>query len=144
MINRRTLLGAAGASPLLWTAAFRPALAETPKDTVVMAHQIDDIISLDPQESFEFSGNEVTMTNPTGQTYTAKLDGTDAPVKGDPGVTSVSVKMLAKNTLQEIYKRDGKPISVIKTTLDADGKSVHVVAVDKLHNTTTGFKAVKQ
>ncbi len=59
MMNRRTLLGAAGASPLIWAAAFRPVFAETPRDAVVMAHQIDDIISLDPQESFEFSGNEI-------------------------------------------------------------------------------------
>ena len=59
MLNRRTLLGAAGASPLLSTLALGPALADTPKDVIVMAHQIDDIISLDPQESFEFSGNEV-------------------------------------------------------------------------------------
>jgi len=59
MMNRRTLLGAAGASPLIWAAAFRPVFAETPKDAVIMAHQIDDIISLDPQESFEFSGNEI-------------------------------------------------------------------------------------
>jgi peptide/nickel transport system substrate-binding protein len=36
-----------------------PALAATPKDTVVMAKQIDDIISLDPAEAFEFSGAEV-------------------------------------------------------------------------------------
>ena len=36
-----------------------PALAATPKDTVVMAKQMDDIISLDPAESFEFSGSEV-------------------------------------------------------------------------------------
>ena len=35
-----------------------PALAATPKDTVVMAKAIDDIISLDPAESFEFSGSE--------------------------------------------------------------------------------------
>lgn len=34
-------------------------LAQTPKDTVVMAKQIDDIVSLDPAESFEFSGGEV-------------------------------------------------------------------------------------
>lgn len=34
------------------------ATAATPKDTVVMAKQIDDIISLDPAESFEFSGSE--------------------------------------------------------------------------------------
>jgi peptide/nickel transport system substrate-binding protein len=36
-----------------------PVLAQTPKDTVVMAKQIDDIISLDPAEAFEFSGVEV-------------------------------------------------------------------------------------
>lgn len=35
------------------------ALADTPKDTVVMAKQIDDIITLDPAEAFEFSGVEV-------------------------------------------------------------------------------------
>ncbi|RYY08632.1 MAG: ABC transporter substrate-binding protein, partial [Alphaproteobacteria bacterium] len=60
MLNRRTLLGAAAMGPLLGTAVFSPAAAETPKDVIVMAYQIDDIISMDPQESFEFSGNEVT------------------------------------------------------------------------------------
>jgi peptide/nickel transport system substrate-binding protein len=59
MLNRRTLLGTAAATPVIWTTTFAPAFAATPKDTVVMAHQIDDIISLDPGESFEFSGNEV-------------------------------------------------------------------------------------
>src|ERR1700681_1275919 len=38
--------------------ASPPAFAQTPKDTVVMAKQIDDIISLDPAEAFEFSGSE--------------------------------------------------------------------------------------
>ena len=37
MLDRRTLLGAAAASPLLWNAAFRPAFADTPKDVVIMA-----------------------------------------------------------------------------------------------------------
>src|SRR5438445_5592202 len=45
------------------------AAAETPKDTVVMAKQIDDIISLDPGEVFEFSGGEIT-----GNVYDALLD----------------------------------------------------------------------
>ena len=35
------------------------AYAETPADTLVVAHTIDDIISLDPAQSFEFSGNDV-------------------------------------------------------------------------------------
>ncbi|OYU48492.1 MAG: ABC transporter substrate-binding protein [Rhizobiales bacterium PAR1] len=46
----------AGIAPL----GFTPLMAQTPKDTVVMAKQIDDIISLDPAEVFEFSGGEVT------------------------------------------------------------------------------------
>ena len=56
-LNRRTLIGAVGASPLISFVA-NTALAETPRDVVVMARQIDDIVSLDPQESFEFSGEE--------------------------------------------------------------------------------------
>jgi peptide/nickel transport system substrate-binding protein len=40
---------------LLGSAAF----AETPADTLVIADAIDDIVSLDPAESFEFSGNDM-------------------------------------------------------------------------------------
>jgi peptide/nickel transport system substrate-binding protein len=53
-----------------WTAAaalalglaFGPAAftrADTPADTLVIADKIDDIVSLDPAESFEFSGNDL-------------------------------------------------------------------------------------
>src|SRR5687768_2507056 len=35
-----------------------PARAETPADTLVIADAIDDIVSLDPAESFEFSGQD--------------------------------------------------------------------------------------
>ncbi|MDB6182296.1 ABC transporter substrate-binding protein [Paracoccus fistulariae] len=35
------------------------AYAETPADTLVVAHAIDDIISLDPAQTFEFAGNDV-------------------------------------------------------------------------------------
>ncbi len=42
--------------------AIAPAAwAETPADTLVVAHTIDDIISLDPAQSFEFSGNDVNQ-----------------------------------------------------------------------------------
>jgi len=39
--------------------AVSPALAATPPDTLVIAKQIDDIITLDPAETFELSGGEV-------------------------------------------------------------------------------------
>jgi hypothetical protein len=50
--------------------------------------------------TYKVSGDELTMTNPTGQSYTAKMDGTEAPYKGDPGTTSVSVKLIGKDTLE--------------------------------------------
>jgi hypothetical protein len=64
----------------------------------------DNAISI----TYKVSGDSLSMSNPTGQSYTANLDGTDAPYKGDPGTTSVSVKKVDQNTLEETDKRDGK------------------------------------
>ena len=94
--------------------------------------------------TYKVSGDELTMTNPTGQSYTAKLDGTDAPYKGDPGVTSVSVKMHGKDTLEETDKRGDKIIGISKMTLESDGKTAKLVYEDKLHGTTSKFVAMKQ
>jgi peptide/nickel transport system substrate-binding protein len=51
-------LTAFAAGALLAATSLTPVLAQTPRDTVVMAKQIDDIIALDPGEAFEFSGVE--------------------------------------------------------------------------------------
>jgi hypothetical protein len=94
--------------------------------------------------SYKVAGDRLTMTAKTGQTYTAKLDGSEAPMQGDPGVTSVSVKMLGKNVLEETDKRDGKVVSVATTTLNPDGKSGKVTATDTLAKRTTTYAIVKQ
>ncbi len=59
LFSRRAALLAATATALVLGGS---AFAQTPKDTIVMAKQIDDIISMDPGESFEFSGSEA-VTN---------------------------------------------------------------------------------
>ncbi|MGA8452256.1 MAG: hypothetical protein WB707_18655 [Candidatus Acidiferrales bacterium] len=94
--------------------------------------------------TYKVNGDELTMTTPTGQSYTAKLDGTEAPYKGDPGTTSVSVKQMGKDTIEETDKRDGKVITVFKMTLEPDGKTAKCVAEDKLRGTATEFVAEKQ
>lgn len=94
--------------------------------------------------TFKVSGDSLTMTNPTGQGYTAKLDGTDAPYKGDPGTTSVSVNKTGPNSIDETDKRDGKVISIAHMTVSADGKSMTLGVEDKLHGTTAKFVAQKQ
>lgn len=94
--------------------------------------------------TYKVSGNQITMTSPTGQSYTAALDGTDAPMMGDPGTTSVSVKMLGANTLEETDKRNGKVIAVFTVTVGEDGKTAKVVSEDRLRDRTSEFVAVKQ
>jgi len=55
--TRRTLCAGAAAAML---ASFSPAsLAATPKDTLVIAWAMDDIITMDPGEAFEISAGEV-------------------------------------------------------------------------------------
>ncbi len=94
--------------------------------------------------TFKVSGDSLTMTNQTGQSYTAKLDGTEAPYNGDPGTTSVSVKKTEPSTIDETDKRNGKVISIIRMTVSADGKSMTFAIEDKLHDTTAKFVAQKQ
>jgi hypothetical protein len=89
-------------------------------------------------------GDSLSMSTKTGQSYTAKLDGTEAPYKGDPGTTSVSVKRVDKNTIEETDKRDGKVTTVERMTVAADGKSMTIAVSDKLHGTTSEFTATKQ
>jgi hypothetical protein len=94
--------------------------------------------------TFKITGDEVMMTSPTGQSYTAKLDGSDAPYKGDPRITSVSVKMHGKDTLEETDKRDGQAIYIMTMTVPPDGKTMKIVMDDKLEGRTTKGDAMKQ
>jgi hypothetical protein len=94
--------------------------------------------------TYKVDGDTLTMSNPTGQTYTAKLDGTDAPYKGDPGTSSVSVKRLDKNTIEETDKRDGKVIGIYRMTVAPDGKTMTIAVTDKLRGTTSQSVGEKQ
>jgi hypothetical protein len=95
--------------------------------------------------TLKIEGDTVTMTSPTGQSYVAKLDATDAPYKGDPGIGSVSMKRLSPRTLEETDKRDGKPIRVKRMMIDpADLKTVSTIVTDNLTGNSTLLVATKQ
>ncbi|SEJ07048.1 hypothetical protein [Frateuria terrea] len=94
--------------------------------------------------SFKQDGDTLSMHSPTGQSYTARLDGTDAPFKGDPGVNSVSVRKSGKHRYVETDKRDGKVVSIATMTLHPDGKTMDVAIDNKLRGTTMSFVAMKQ
>ena len=94
--------------------------------------------------TYKVSGDELTMTSPTGQTFTAKMDGTEAPMKGDPGISTVSVKKIGSNTIEQTSKRDGKVIDISKSTVAPDGKTMNIVDEEKLHGTSMKYSAMKQ
>ena len=94
--------------------------------------------------TYKSNGDNMTMTNPTGQTYTAKMDGTEAPMSGDPGITNVSVRMMGKRTLVETDKRSGKTIGVMKATVSADGKTMMASYHNDLQGRTTSWRAMKE
>lgn len=94
--------------------------------------------------TYKTDGDMLTMTDPGGESFTAKMDGAEAPVKGNPGVTTVMVKKSGARTLVETDMRDGKVVDVRTKTVSMDGKSMTVVDSHKLSHRTTTYTAEKQ
>lgn len=94
--------------------------------------------------TYKFNGNEVTETTPGGESFTAKLNGPAAPMKNNPDVTTVSVKMLGDRTLQETDMRDGKVTAVMTMSLSADHKTAAFKAEDKEENSITEARIIRQ
>lgn len=94
--------------------------------------------------TYKVTEDGLSMTQPSGESYTAKFDGKDYPYKGDPGTTSVSLKKIDDNTIEETDKRDGTVISVARMTISPDGHTMKLEGEDKLHSTTFKFEAAKQ
>ena len=94
--------------------------------------------------TYKATDDGIAMSSPTGSSYDAKFDGKDYPYKGDPGTTSVVLKKVDANTIEEIDKRDGKIVYISRMALNPDGKSMKIVANNKLSGTTDTFTAVKE
>ncbi|HEV2486941.1 MAG TPA: hypothetical protein VGT08_15540 [Terracidiphilus sp.] len=94
--------------------------------------------------TFKTNGDELTMSTPTGETYTAKLDGNDYPAKGAYSYDSVSLKRIDKNTIEETDKKNGAAVHVLKMSVSSDGKKMTVVETNKVTDRTSTYIAVKQ
>lgn len=106
--------------------------------------KLDNVSEAGLLVTYKLDGTILKMTNPLGQSYAATLDGGDTPFVGDPGTTSVTVKSINKNTIEESDKRDGKIIWIGRIGVSADGKSMLVMWIDNLHGTTGSYSAKKQ
>ena len=94
--------------------------------------------------TLKVEGDWLHMLEPNGQSYTAKLDGTDAPYDGSSETTSVSVRRIGEDTIEETDKRGGKVASIARMTLSADGKTMAISVHDVPSGSATQFTATKQ
>ncbi len=92
--------------------------------------------------TYKTSGDQLTMSEPTGETYSAKLDGTDASVTGSYTFDTVSIKKVDAHTLEETEKRAGTVVEVNKITVS--GRTMTIVSDNKLNDRTNTYTATKQ
>jgi hypothetical protein len=94
--------------------------------------------------TYKSSGDEMNMSAPTGESYTAKLDGKDHPVRGEHGYNSVSLRRFNDRTIEETHKQDGKVVEVLKMTVSPNGKRLTIVVSGKSTGRMSTFVAEKQ
>jgi hypothetical protein len=94
--------------------------------------------------TFKGIENGLEMSAPNGVSYSAKFDGKDYPFKGDPGITTVSLKRIDDRHVQESDKEKGKTIVVADMTVATDGRTMTTVINDKRAGTTFTVVSDKQ
>jgi hypothetical protein len=85
---------------------------------------------------------------PFSEKFAAKFDGKDYRIEdrseGDPAYTMVSVKLLSPSTVEQMNKRDGKVVGVLRLTVAPDGETIHATYENKETNTTASYEMRKQ
>ena len=94
--------------------------------------------------TYKMAGDQLTMTAGSGETYTAKLDGSDYPVTNAYGWDAVSLKKINDHSIEETDKRGGTVTDVSTMTVALNGKTMTVVDNDKLTNRTSTYVETKQ
>jgi hypothetical protein len=92
--------------------------------------------------TYKSNGDELSMSTPTGESYTAKLDGNDYPAKGAYTYDTVSLKKIDPHTIEETDKRGGTVVEV--STMTVSGNTMKVVSTNKLTDRTSTYIATKK
>lgn len=77
------------------------------------------------------SGDGLSWSAPTGESWEAKFDGKEYPVKGTYAKETVSLKKLGDRAIEVTENRDGKIYSVEKVTVSPDGTKMTTVYDNK-------------
>jgi len=75
---------------------------------------------------FKVTGDVLAMSDGLGRSFSAKLDGTEAPYLGSEAADRVSLRKIDARTIEESDKKGGQVVKISRWTLDPDGKTMHV------------------
>ena len=84
------------------------------------------------------NGDGLDMSDPIGESYSAKFDGKDYPVTGVEGNVTVLLQRSDESTIEFTFKRDGRAYLVRTVTVSADGSKMTGVS----KNLQTGATSV--
>ncbi len=84
-----------------------------------------DLTNHDEDTDYLVSNGTLSMSDRLGRSFTARLDGSEAPYQGDPDFTSVSLRLIDERTIEESDKKAGKVVKVTRWRVDPDGNTMH-------------------
>lgn len=87
--------------------------------------------------TFTQSGDSLKMSNQTGESYDAKLDGKEYPCQGSAENDHVVLKRINERTIEETDKGGGKVLSTARMTVSADDRTLTMVIHDRTGRVTT-------
>jgi hypothetical protein len=93
--------------------------------------------------TFREENGMLHLSTASGQSYDAKLDGSETPIRGDIGGTTASVRKLGDNVYEETDRRGGKVIDVMTMTVGAHGKMT-VRDENKQNGAVSSYVATRQ
>lgn len=94
--------------------------------------------------SMKTSGDNMTISYPTGESVTARFGGPAAPVSGDPGKSMVKLVRTGASSFTSTQMRDGKVTSVAKVSVVPDGRTMTYDSANQQNGSTARFTATKQ
>ena len=106
---------------------------------------VDKVANMSPEAltiTYKVEGDVLNASSATGETYAAKLDGSETPVKGaaDGGVVTA---VRDGGGYKLTFKRDGKVVDEVSLTPAADG-TLAIVSFDPRDNSKVSWTARQQ
>jgi hypothetical protein len=91
--------------------------------------------TLDPPNKLSITpshgGVHVAMSGDTHFDFTAKWDGHEAPVPGNPAFNQIALRKIDKKQAEVTEKKDGAVVATVRDKVSGDGKELTITTVSK-------------